>query len=443
MLLAIAFNALVGMMFAPLLGVSAAYGAVGANIVAAGIGQMTQTGALREGVLVEIWTGEMIKRLRAGLEATWLEGIPDNSAVVNADCIHLVDVGIDPDVLINNTTYPIDLQNLDDVDKTISLDKFQTKVTPITDDELHAISYDKMGRVEESHRNALKDAEFLKAAHAMCPTKNTASTPVLVTTGQDDGTGRKMMTPADIVRLKAALDKAKVPMEGRRLVLCPEHVNDLLMLDQKFANQFYNYESGKPVNAYGFEIYQFANNPYYGSNGQKKAVGAEITATDRQASFAFWKGRVFKASGSLKMYYRDAQTNPQYQRNEINFRHYFIALPKKEDANVAIYSGTADNGESSQTQGETPEIYNFESYNPADHTEKWGEGKVAVLSQSEGKTKVIVLENSVEGFAGRMFVIDAVTPEPDTFYALKTTGGTNAGIDVKIILSDNEEIQEG
>ena len=340
MLLAVAFNAIVGMLFAPMLGVSAAYGAVGANVVAACVGQMAPNGALREGVLVEIWTGEMIKRLRAGLEATWLEGVPDNSAVVNADCIHLVDVGIDPDVLINNTTYPIDLQNLDDQDKTISLDKFQTKVTPITDDELHAISYDKMGRVEESHRNALKDAEFLKAAHAMCPTKNTASTPVLVTTGQDDGTGRKMMTPVDIVRLKAALDKAKVPMEGRRLVLCPDHVNDLLMLDQKFANQFYNYESGKPVNAYGFEIYQFANNPYYGSDGIKKAVGAQISATDRQASFAFWKGRVFKASGSLKMYYRDAQTNPQYQRNEINFRHYFIALPKKEDANVAIYSGT-------------------------------------------------------------------------------------------------------
>lgn len=340
MMIAVTVNAAIGMMVAPLLGVSAVYGAVGANVVAVCVGQMAPDSALREGVLVEIWTGEMIKRLRAGLEGSWLDGIPDNSAAVEADCIHLVDVGIDPDVLINNTTYPIDLQNLDDQDKTISLDKFQTKVTPITDDELHAISYEKMERVEESHRNAIKDAEFLKAAHAMCPTKNTASTPVLTTTGDDDGTGRKMMTPKDIVSLKAALDKAKVPMEGRRLVLCPEHVNDLLTLDQKFANQFYNYQSGKPVSSYGFEIFQFANNPYYGSNGQKKAVGAEIAGTDRQASFAFWKGRVFKASGSLKMYYRDAQTNPQYQRNEINFRHYFIAMPKKEDANVAIYSGT-------------------------------------------------------------------------------------------------------
>ena len=339
-LFAMAFNALVGVMVAPLLGISAAYGAVGANVIAASVGQLAQPGVLREGVLVEIWTGEMIKNLRAGLDATWLNGIPDNSAIVNADCIHLVDVGVDPDVLINNTTYPIDLQNLADADKTISLDKFQTKVTPITDDELHAISYDKMARVEESHRNALKDSEFLKAAHAMCPTKNTKATPVLVTTGTDDGTGRLRMIPADIVRLKAALDKAKVPMEGRRLVLCPDHVNDLLMVDQQFANQFYNYESGKPLNAYGFQVFQFANNPYYGANGQKKAVGAEIADSDRQASFAFYAPRCFKASGSLKMYYRDAQTNPQYQRNEINFRHYFICLPKKEDANVAIYSGT-------------------------------------------------------------------------------------------------------
>ena len=340
MMLAVMLNAIVGMLFAPMLGISAAYGAIGANVVAACAGQVMPSGSLGAGVLVEIWTGEMIKNLRAGLDAGWLEGIPDNSAIVNADCIHLVDVGIDPDVLINNTTYPIDLQNLDDVDKTISLDKFQTKVTPITDDELHAISYDKMARVEESHRNALTDSEYLKAAHAMCPAKNTAKTPVLVTTGEDDGTGRLRLTRGDIVRLKAALDKAKVPMEGRRLVLCPEHVNDLLMLDQQFANQFYNYESGKPVNAYGFQIFQFANNPYYTSTGNKKDVGTEVSATDRQASFAFYVPRCFKASGSLKMYYRDALTNPQYQRNEINFRHYFICLPKRGGANVAIYSGT-------------------------------------------------------------------------------------------------------
>ena len=74
-------------------------------------------------------------------------------------------MGVDPDVLINNTTYPIPLQALEDKDIAISLDKFQTKVTPVTDDELYAISvqYDKMSRVKESHANARSDAKFAES----------------------------------------------------------------------------------------------------------------------------------------------------------------------------------------------------------------------------------------------------------------------------------------
>ena len=71
-----------------------------------------------------------------------------------------------------------------------------------------------------------------------------------------------------------------------------------------------------------------------------------------------------------------------------------------------------------------------------------------MLSQSGGKTRVIVLTNTptdpnAADFAGMVFVVDATEPETGTFYALKTTGGTNVGIDVKITLLDNEEIQEG
>ena len=52
----------------------------------------------RVGVYSEIWTGELVKVLRAGLEGTWLSGIPDQSSIVNNDVIHLVEVGVDPDV---------------------------------------------------------------------------------------------------------------------------------------------------------------------------------------------------------------------------------------------------------------------------------------------------------------------------------------------------------
>lgn len=54
---------------------------------------------------------------------------------------------------------------------------------------------------------------------------------------------------------------------------------------------------------------------------------------------AFYVPRVFKATGSTKMYYSAAETDPQQQRNLVSYRHYFICLPKKEDAGAVIYSG--------------------------------------------------------------------------------------------------------
>lgn len=341
MLAAVLFNCLTGGTLAMAAGLSPVLGAVGMNALAMVLGRPAPEGVLREGVYREIWTGELVKALRSLLAGTWLDGVPDSSSLVDNDVIHLVDVGVDPEVLINNTTYPIPLQALDDKDIPICLDKFQTKVTPITDDELHAISYDKMSRVKESHSNAINDAKFAKAAHALCPTENTDTTPVLVTTGERDAdTGRLRLVPADLVRLKATLDKMHVPADKRRLVLCSDHVNDLLMADQKFKEQYnLNQTEGKVGRLYGFDIYEFGNTPLYTAAGKKKAVGAAAEAGEFQCSFAFYVPRVFKATGSTKMYYSEASTDPEYQRNKINFRHYFICMFKKADAGAAIRSG--------------------------------------------------------------------------------------------------------
>jgi len=332
---AVALNFAMGAMCGALLGVSAMWCGVLAVAASVLLGQYMPKNALCVGVLTEVWTGELVKALRGGLEATWLDGVPDNSSIVNNDVIHLVEVGVDPDVLVNNTTYPIDLQTLDDSDIAISLDKFQTKVTPITDDELYALSYDKMQRVKESHTNALLDAELKKAAHALAPASNAAKTPVIATTGDDDGNGRLRITRSDIIALKAKFDAMKVPTQGRRLVLSNDHVNDLLLQDQKFAEQYYNYATGKISNMYGFEVYEFVNNPYFTTAGAKGTVDS---TTGYQASFAFYAPRVFKATGSTKMYYSEAATDPQNQRNLINFRTYFICMPKIAEAYGAIYS---------------------------------------------------------------------------------------------------------
>lgn len=339
---ALLFNIIVGAIIATLLGVSPLAGAIVMTVtgMAMSLAPLPK-GAVREGVYKEIWTGEVVKALRGFLTGTWLDGIPDQSSIVDNDQIHLVEAGIDPDVLINNKTYPIPLQALDDEDITIQLDKFQTKVTPITDDELYAISYDKMTRVKESHANAIKDAKFRKAAHAMCANEATDKTPVLQTTGAaDPTTGRLRLTPEDLVSLKEAMDDLGVPEENRRLVLCTNHANDLLRADQTFREQ-YNIDrnTGKVGHLYGFDVYTCGYNPTYTKEGKKKDVGATAEAGEFQCSFAFYTPRVFKATGSTKMYYSEAGTDPEYQRNKINFTHRFIAMPKKRDAGAVIMSG--------------------------------------------------------------------------------------------------------
>ena len=164
---------------------------------------------------------------------------------------------------------------------------------------------------------------------------------MLKTTGERDAeTGRLRLTMADLVALKAAMDKLHVPAENRRLVLCSDHVNDLLLVSQTFREQ-YNIDraTGKVGKLYGFDVYEYANTPLYTQAGKKKNLGVAAGAGEFNCSFAFYTPRVFKATGSTKMYYSEAATDPEYQRNKINFRHYFLCMPKKADAGVVMMSG--------------------------------------------------------------------------------------------------------
>lgn len=332
------FNVLMGVVIASVVGVDPAYGAATGAVVPAVLGNFMPGGAALEGVYTEVWTGEMIKRLNAGLKADFLNGIPDYSAKVDNEVIHLVDVGGDPDVLVNNTTYPIPVQDLTEGDIPVGLDKFQTKATRVTDDQLYALSFDKFSADVERHGNAILTVKYKKAAHALAPYSHTDKTPVIATTGAADAAGRKKLVVQDIIALKRAFDNMEVPEDGRVLVLCPDHVNDLLEQEQTFKDKFYNYTTGKLLNMFGFEVYTYVNCPYFTKEGVKVPYNATPAATDTKGSFAFYRPLMFKAQGTTKMYYSEARTNPQTQESLVNFRHYYIVLPKKQLAIGAIYS---------------------------------------------------------------------------------------------------------
>jgi hypothetical protein len=335
-------NMLFGGVLAATVGLPPVVGGIALNAVAA-VSPLLGIEGLRAGVYTEIWTGEMIKAFRTSVEAIgWLNKIRSYDQYAENDVIHFVHIGGDPDVLINNSTYPIPVQAITDADKAISLDKYQTKQTPVTDDELYALSYDKMASLIERHKDSINEKKYSRALHALAPASHNAATPVLLTTGNPSTDGlRKLITRADIIALKKEFDVLKIPVSGRVLVLCPDHVSDLLQSDQKFAEQYYNYTSGKVANLYGFEVYEYTDAPVYRTTTKAKLAYGTIPVadTDRQASIAFYAPRMMKASGSTTMYYSEAKTDPATQQSLVNFRHYFICLPLKNEALGAIVSG--------------------------------------------------------------------------------------------------------
>lgn len=345
MVMAVAFNAAAGATCAVAIGCAPEAGAIAGNVLALamGCGSHSQN-SLRAGVLREVWTGEQIKQFRTAMEAVgWLARIRSYNQYVENDVIHFVAIGGDPAVLVNNTTYPLAITALADADKPIALDKFSTEATPVTDDELHALSYDKMASVQERHRDALAESFYQRAIHAIGPDKQATDVPVIKTTGASDGT-RKKMTFADLLTLKRKFDDMKIPAKDRILVLCSDHVNDLLETEQKFKEHYnINQTEGKVCRLYGFDIYEYDGTPYYTmSTGVKLAWGALPKATDARASVAFYAGRMMKAQGSTKFYHSEAKNDPLYHRNLVNFEQYGICLPLSDDkCRAAIVSAPA------------------------------------------------------------------------------------------------------
>lgn len=283
---------------------------------------------------VEYMEKELIKHFRH--EGTWLMVVPSKNQWVNADVIKLNEIGADPAVLVNNTSYPIAVSSRTDASTAISLFKYDTENTTITDDELYALPYDKIGSVQQQHRETLEEETLWHALWNLAPEANTASTPVLATTGATVGS-RKRLTYTDLVTMKTTLDKLKVPQKGRVIVLCADHLGDLLLEDKAFENKFHNHKDGMITGNYaGFEIYTDINVVKY-SGTDKLAFKSETAG--KQASVIFHKKTVAKARGSVKAYAAKAADDPQNRETVVGFRVFFIAVPIRTIGQAAIIDG--------------------------------------------------------------------------------------------------------
>ena len=273
---------------------------------------------------------------------------PDNSflkkclnydSFVEGDTLHIPSSGIDPAVLINNTTYPIAVVGREDVDNEISLDLFETENTLVRRPDAMEYSYDKLESVIYQHRSTLQASTAKKAAHAFAPQADTVDTPVIETTGTATN-GRKRITFEDLLHLKERFDNALIPLEERYIILAPSHVTDLLLEDIRLFKQLTDIVDGEPIKFAGFGCYQFPFMPTFQENeGVYTKIPFSGEASANFASVAFQAKEVMRADGEIHMYAR--YDDPEQRGTIVGFDKRFIAMPIRNKGIGAIVSATA------------------------------------------------------------------------------------------------------
>ncbi len=284
----------------------------------------------------EVWISQILEGFYP--DNSFLRKTVDYSQFVDNDRLHIASAGIDPKVLINNTTYPIKVVEREDEDNEITLDKFETENTIVRRPEALEYSFDKLESVIGQHRATLRKSVAMKATHAFAPEQDTQDTPVISTTGTVAG-GRKRLCFADILTLKERFDDAEIPLDERYIVLHPKHVSDLLLEDIELFKDLTNIKDGEPFKFAGFGCFSFSQMPTYRmaeSVLKKVAYGAVAQEDDQFASVAFYAKEVMRADGEIYMY--STVDDPKERGTIVGFDKRFVALPIRGKGIGAIVS---------------------------------------------------------------------------------------------------------
>lgn len=293
----------------------------------------TPTSSAMAGLNKEIWVPDLMEGFYA--DDMFISECRDMSAFVDNDVINLAEAGVNPDVLINNSSYPIASAQRADGALALSLDTYDTENTLIRSIETAELAYDKRSSILYGHKQALKMKFLEYAAFRIAPTADGTFTPLVTTTGTDNGAGLKKLTFADVLTLQKRFDEAEIPAEGRILVLSVQHRSDLQAENITLYNQLMSTNQ-----LYGFKLYSLASKrlPRYNkTTGAKVAwMAAAAPSTDSVASIAFHKDEVMRAQGSVDMFAKEK--DPEQRGDLIGFQMRGLSMPIRNKGIAAIYS---------------------------------------------------------------------------------------------------------
>ena len=263
---------------------------------------------------------------------TFLARSVDMTAMVEYNKINLAEAGVDPEVLVDNTTFPVPTASRSDTALELPLHTFDTKNTVVRNVEAMELAYDKMESVVRQHRNTLQAKTAAFAANNWAPQTNKELTPVRKTSGNTNKQGLVALSFQDILDMDAWFRSKDIDPSTMVAVLNPYHLADLMAEDMKLYKEML---TGNKI--FGFDLYTFSQLPYYNaSTGAKVAFGTAAQNTDTQCSLFYCANEVMRADGDIDVFAR--YKDPEQRGDVIGFQKRFTALPIRNKYQAAIYS---------------------------------------------------------------------------------------------------------
>jgi hypothetical protein len=216
-------------------------------------------------------------------------------------------------------------------------DKLDTDVTVVTDAELRAMPFDKDSEIKKMHMDSWKIGIRNYVMYKLAPTQNTATTPVVRTTGATVGT-RKRLTIGDLINYITELKKLNLTdTNAWYMILCPEHEADLLLdrNDPTNVNRgdlIINPSTGKIDRLYELKFFTNNFNVTYTTAGVLRAQGAAAVSTDRNASiFYYAPNTVYHVENVMSLYTPMQQATRTIDPQSDYRLHSYGLCDKKQD----------------------------------------------------------------------------------------------------------------
>jgi len=263
----------------------------------------------------ELWADMIQEELRAKIDPLKLFAM-DLSEYAIGKSIHIPVAGATT-IQKNVSSFPMDVAERTDTVIDITLNTYHWSPIRITQADKVQLAYDKMASLYNSLNGGLGERLLIESLIGMYHYTSGAN---VTTTGASypahatGATGnRRGLTSMDIRKAAALLDKQKVPIADRWLVV------DSIMFWQLVDDLAYNADrvdivAGLPsitTPLYGFTIVSVPQVVYLKSDGTIRAYGATGATTDNAAALAIQKSCVGFGMSGIEIFVDEG--NPLYQ----------------------------------------------------------------------------------------------------------------------------------